>query len=430
MRWNNHLEIFGFRLYLLFIISWFLHLGRRFPAWGALRMDMVIIALLIMFCIVAYRRRRDEALRSYRLWNYLTYLLVFIVFTIPFVEWPGSVVKSGLENYIKAAVFFYFTVLLVNDEGKLKVMVLCFVLCQLFRVAEPLYLHVTEGYWGSQASMWGAGGMEMMNRLAGSRYDIINPNGLAYVIVFILPMLHFLSYSSWAYRLLYLGSAPFLLYALVLTGSRSGIVALFVVVLGVIAKARHKVVVIGVVLCLSVVAISRLDEDLSDRYKSIFSSETKNAATVQGRLEGIERDIRVALRKPIVGHGLGTSIEASYNITGTGLRSHNLYSEVMQEIGFVGLIIFLCYMISIAISIIRNKDSLSRSSSEGGFIVCLNQSILLQYVMNVVFSIFSYGLSSYSWYLLGGLAVCIGAVENLREQRYDLQGRVSLLRQQ
>lgn len=411
----------GFRLYLVFMVSWFLHFGRRIPAWGDLRIDLALVIILILLCVLVFDRQKYNMLTNSDVWRYLTYLIIYIIVTIPFVAWPGSVVRFGLENFIKALVFFYFTVVLASDEKKLKVMVPCFILCQLFRVAEPLYLHVTEGYWGSHASMWGSEGMEMMDRLAGSPYDIINPNGLAYVIVFVLPLLHFLSYSSRVYRFLYLGSAPLLLYALVLTGSRSGMVALFVIMLGIIAKARHKVILIAIILCVSMAAISKLDVNLTDRYLSIFSSETKNAATAQGRIEGIKSDFKVAMRKPIVGHGLGTSLEANSNIAGIALRSHNLYTEVMQEIGLAGLFVFLGFLVSLGKSLKRNYEFLRQERDKNSFIFCLNQATLLQFIVSMAFSLFSYGLSGYSWYLLAGLTMNIGIVASLRDKQQELQ---------
>ena len=56
---------------------------------------------------------------------------------------------------------------------------------QVWRVLEPLYMHLKSGYWGDYASL---GNWEYMNRLSGSPYDIINPNGLGFVIIMTLPM--------------------------------------------------------------------------------------------------------------------------------------------------------------------------------------------------------------------------------------------------
>ncbi len=417
------MEKIGFNLYLFFIVSWFLHFGKRFPVWGSLRLDLVIIMFLIVLCVLAYGKKKDNTLANDKSSRSLKYLVIFIVVTIPFVEWPGSVIKFGLENFTKAVVFFYFTALLVNEKGRMQKFILVFALCQIFRIAEPLYLHFTEGYWGSQAAMFGAEGMEMMNRLAGSRYDIINPNGLAFIIVFTLPLLHFSSYYSWLYKLLYAGSLPVLLYALALTGSRSGLLALFVVVVGIIAKAKHKVLMLVIIFCCSIAAMSILDADMADRYLSIFSSKTKNASTAQGRVTGIERDFQVALRNPLVGYGLGTSMEANSNFASVYQPSHNLYTQVMQEIGFIGLFIFMGFMVTIAQDLLRNNTLLHhKGDHDNYYLLLLNQAVLLQYAINVVFSFFSYGLSSYDWYLLAGLSVSISAIARIHEHQQEPQG--------
>ena len=60
---------------------------------------------------------------------------------------------------------------------------------QVWRVLEPLYMHLRSGYWGDFTSL---GNWEYMDRLSGSPYDIINPNGLGFVIIMTLPLLHFL----------------------------------------------------------------------------------------------------------------------------------------------------------------------------------------------------------------------------------------------
>src|SRR5262249_35292679 len=144
--------------------------------------------------------------------KWLLILLVYSILTVPFVEWPGSVIKVGLPNFIKAIVFYYFTIAFVKTERDLKLLIVVFLAGQVFRVLEPLYLNVTQGYFGSQASM--AGGTESLDRLSGGPYDVVNPNGLAFIICTALSLLYFLmSRSSWKLRILLLPIAALLLYA-------------------------------------------------------------------------------------------------------------------------------------------------------------------------------------------------------------------------
>ena len=169
-----------------------------------------------------------------RLWILLGYILI----TIPFVKWPGSVVHN-LETYVKALCFYFFVVATVNTERKLRVLLAIYVATQVWRVLEPLYLHIRSGYWGSiHLSL---GNWEYMDRLAGSRYDVINPNGLAFVIIMTLPLLHFLvKPDSAVRRLLWAAIAGAMAYVLVLSASRSGFLAFVFLCLFVIWRSKNR----------------------------------------------------------------------------------------------------------------------------------------------------------------------------------------------
>jgi len=60
--------------------------------------------------------------------------VAYILISIPFVEWPGSVIRRGLENFGKAVVFYFFVIKTVDSERKLKILVVAFLACQSFRV--------------------------------------------------------------------------------------------------------------------------------------------------------------------------------------------------------------------------------------------------------------------------------------------------------
>src|SRR5690349_2925398 len=151
-------------------------------------LDLLLVAVLV---ILAIRHSVSTPEGRPAVEKMVFVLLAYVVITIPLVEWPGSVVKTGLPNYIKAVVFLFFTSAFVRNERQLRVLILAFVSFQCFRVLEPVFLHVTQGYWGSRASL--NGGEEFMNRLAGSPFDVVNPDALAYVACTTLPFLYFLS---------------------------------------------------------------------------------------------------------------------------------------------------------------------------------------------------------------------------------------------
>ena len=394
-------------LYLSFTASWFLRFPVRMPALGAVRFDLLLVVAIVVIYFIFGKKKSYADNPCY---TRLFFLIFAIIVATPFAEWPGSALKYGITNYVKALVFFFFTIWFVNNEKRIKVFVLVFVACQSLRVLEPLYLHITQGYWGSFASM---AGWEYMYRLSGAPSDVINPNGLAFVILTIIPFLLILFQESRVWKFLALTFGPASLYALYLTGSRSGMLGLVVILLILLHQSKRKILIAGVMVIVGLVAVSSMKGDFGDRYLSIISSDTSNAATAESRISGIIDDFKVGLRKPIFGHGLGTSAEANANYGTRAQISHNIYTETFQEIGLIGLLVFLMFVLAI----FKSNLTLNRYREGSVYLIRLGRALFIVTGMNIFFGLASYGLSSYEWYLLGGLSVIIH--EHLRKSEHE-----------
>lgn len=403
--------VLGFRLYLMLIVMTLLSIPSRLPVLGMIRPTLVFVGLISLVIMLAPSRpeRKDQS-SSTRLLNTL---IVYIVLSLPFVAWPGSVVKHGLDVFVKAVVFFYFTVQLVDTLPRLRTFVVVVFGCQVLRVLEPLFLHLTTGYWGSYADM---GDGYVLERLAGAPNDIINPNGLAFVVLTALPFLYYLIGGSKRaiIRLASIGLLAVLLYALVLTGSRSGMVGLLVVVAAIIFRSKRRTVILVMAAIAAVLLVGVMTPDMRDRYLSLTDGETKNAATTQGRIQHMLDEVQVASRRPFVGHGLGTSQEALANEAGRYQPSHNLYTEVIIELGMIGFVVYFMFIASIFSNLREVRAAIvslgkQRGSEDGHwqFYERCTGATLVLVLMCLVFSIASYGLSEFYWYLIAGLSVAL-----------------------
>src|SRR5258705_8157492 len=87
-----------------------------------------------------------------------------------------------------------------------------------------------------------------------------------------------------------------------------------------------------------------------ERCLSIFPQSASGWGTVEGRINGVIAVLEVGMPKPIFGHGLGNSREANANFRGEDMLSHDLYTEIAEELGVVGLGIFL----SVILEFVRN----------------------------------------------------------------------------
>jgi O-antigen ligase len=395
----------AFRLYQIFMVSWFLHMTARVTPLGFLHVDLLLI-LAILGLIVMSNGEGQPAAPADRAGpqKILKILILYIVLSLPLIEWPGTVLKSGAENFIKAIVFFYFTVALVDTREKLAGFMKVFLFAQTFRVIEPVVLHVTTGYWGSVAHMdnW-----EFMNRLSGAPSDVVNPNGLAFVILMAFPFLHFLSGLSRFNKIMYISLAPVLVYALLLTGSRTGFVCFGIILTGIWLKSKRKALLAGIFVLGGVFAVAHLGKNFKDRYLSIIDHNTVNAGTTEGRIDKMINDWHVFMHRPVFGHGLGTSKEANGNYGNYGKIAHTLYLEIGQELGVIGLIIFIAFIRSIIRNFKDAKQAMRVSGSEDPFLLNMVNAMQVWIVMNLVFSFFGFGLSSYEWYLFAGLSTIL-----------------------
>ena len=392
----------GLNIYLVFTVSWFLHIGSRIQLLGLIRFDFILVITLFALIVLTKNNGVNDKTETDKLLNFL---IIYAVLTVPLVEWPGSVVRFGIQEWIKAAVFYYFTIKFIKTEKDLKIFVFVFLACQSWRILEPLYLHITEGYWGTVAYM--SAGTEALDRLSGAPSDIVNPNGLAFIICTILPFLYFMVGLSWINRVAFFSLTPAFIYALVLTGSRSGIIGLFIIFLGILIKSKRRLVISFIGIFITLISFSYMTPDLQDRYLSIFGKGEKNQATADGRYEGVIDIFNlVVLRRPLFGHGLGTSREANANFAGIDQPAHNLYVEAASEVGLIGMIVFILFIKSIIINFFQIHKIFS-CQEEKEFLSKLNDAMQVWLAMNIVFSFASYGLSSYEWYLFAAFSKVI-----------------------
>jgi hypothetical protein len=180
----------GFNLFLLFTVSYFLHLTSRFSGLGNIRLDLILYIVLAVLALLGGESEGKGA--DGRITKALLLFFICAMVSVPFAMWPGSVLRYGLQNFLKSVVFFLYLVRFVRTERHLKIFMMVFLGCQVFRGLEPAYLHITQGYWGDFATSYVGGEIQYLDRLSGAPHDIVNPNQLAWVILNAVPFIYYL----------------------------------------------------------------------------------------------------------------------------------------------------------------------------------------------------------------------------------------------
>ena len=395
-----------FYLYLAFTVCQFLSLPNHIKALGVFRPSLLLM-LLVTVCLIMNREQLSGRMNS-DINKRIYAVLIYITLSLPFVLFPGSVIKNNLDLFVRSITFFFFTVLIIDSDKRLRTFVTVFIACQVIRVVDPVRLHMTEGYWGSNTHL---GHGEFMNRLSSAPWDTVNPNGYAFIIVTAFIFAHYLMFGSRSklLKITYLALVPVMLYALVLTSSRSGMIAFVIGFAGIFYHSRRR----AVLAILAVIAVGAITANLSgersERYLSLVRSDVRGADTAEGRFKGMETEFLVFTEHPIFGAGLGTSAEARFHATGKHRIAHNMYTEALIELGIIGFALFVGVLIAIyrlARQTLREikKSGLDRATGEQAlYYIQLGRALQTWFLMCLVFSIAHYGISEPWWYLFAGL---------------------------
>lgn len=404
-----------FVAYMIFTIDFFMHITNRIPAMWKFRPTLLLVVIIGGMLLAQVEILKERGMSP--MLKALLVLIAYIFLSIPAVQFPGSVIRYHIPAFVKAVVFFFFTAYIIDSPKRLKIFLNIFIFTQVFRVLEPLYLNIFFGYWGDSTHM---GHGEFANRLGGAPADIINSNELGFVIVTIIPFLHYLvAPRGWKGRLTYFALLPLLLYALILTMSRGSFLVLLVVGYFVFRESRHKPLLIVVAIVIAGLGWASMSDVQRDRYLSIVGmSDTENERTSEGRIRGIVTEFEIGLKRPIFGYGLGTTPEAKVHNGHHPAASHNLYAQLMIEIGFIGGVLFLRFLYLAYRSLAEMKRRRrGPPHPDEAYFARLNQTLTVIFFMYAVYSINYWGLSQYYWYNFAGLTFAFGRIKSLVDQR-------------
>lgn len=243
-----------------------------------------------------------------------------------------------------------------------------------------------------------------------------DPNDLALVLMF--PMAFAISQATTkgiptAHRLIGAAACLILLYAVIATQSRGGLLG-SIAVLGIFALSiiRSKVTLIG----LGAIAAVGLyfAAGISDR-ASGGAAEAGIDASAMGRLYAWEAAFKMALDNPLTGVGLNNfySNYFFYSPHWDGLNHavHSTWFGVLAETGFVGLIVFIILIGSL---LITARKTLKQIKDKGNSVNPILYSSAFAVYAGLIGTIVSgtFLTQGFNWpiYILSALTVCVSHI--------------------
>jgi len=252
------------------------------------------------------------------------------------------------DRVLKFALVAFFIYVAVNKVADLRV-ILGFMLLAWLKIGQ-------EGFWG-----WYTGNLVWENqgipRLHGSTMMFKHPNSYSGFTVSCLPFCIFLfpAFKSIILRLALVGLFICSLVIIMSAGSRTGYVAVTLGALYFFMKLKKgKVKIILSAIIVFSVGVNFIPEAYKERFSSIFTGEEKEGNSTASRMEIIEDALILYSHHPL-GVGVSSFTKVREEMFGRTQDTHNLYLEILTNIGPLGLVLFVTFIIKLIL--LNNANS-------------------------------------------------------------------------
>ncbi len=279
--------------------------------------------------------------------NTMKWFLILQLMTIASVVysvWAANTINKFIATNVRIIITFVLFASLLYNKKQVQLFVKTIYFCMFF-FSIRIFLAFKAGSYIFDS---GTKRIVGVGTLASS-----DPNDVALVMGMTIPLgLHYLIVKKGMKRIFYLGLFLSILCALVVTGSRGGLLGLGMGTITFFAMLyrKQKAKFVGIIALLLMVAVVFLPQQYKNRFMSMFNEqEYSHTDQRHGRVAVWKRSFNAFMKRPI-GYGGANSVIAeggvkrAQGVTGKWMVIHNSYLQMGLEIGVLGLIIYLMFL--------------------------------------------------------------------------------------
>ena len=407
-----------------YVIIWYLQVGIRVTILGAIRIEMIWAIILILIILVC---KKKTYYPKNPLTNYVFIFIASILISIPFscnvtVSWD-----IFIDRVIKFFFMGVFIACFVKSPNDLRLFLTSFLLACGKMGQEGVHGQLTGSLvWQNQGIM----------RLHGPTPLYLHPNSFSGMALGVLPFILYLWKIVNKWQKVFLLMLFICSFSIVIfTGSRTGYFG-FIFMLGVAflrSKNKLRTIVIGAIFV--AITVTCIPEQYKGRFLSSFSSYEDVNTSAGKRVEILKDSVSIFFDHPF-GVGAGAFPTMRQKTFGRMQDTHNLYLEVLTNIGVQGFVAFILLFTKMLI-LLRKLDkkfglqiaSIARITSCDDELVILKHSIdlkLMQAVTRAVFlfvcvrlivGFFGMDLYEIYWWFALGLTIALFQMSEIAERK-------------
>ena len=423
-------------LFNFYVITWWLEVGKRVGFLGQIRFEFLIAALLgfiIVFHPVKMPQLDPAEKRIVKgIFFYFLALLISLIISQDFSRSLDIVVNRVLKL---AAMTLFMTFFIQSPRHLWYFLISTF--ASYFKVGQETFRGRITG-----SMVWENQGIMRLNGPTNSMFG--DPNSLSGKTVSLLPYLWFLFPLIKKYwKVIVLIQVIFAINIIVFTGSRTGYLATCTMLLAFWWYSAKKGKLFLGLIVLLLVTLFAVPTQYKARFMSSFEGKEAEGHSKQTRV-GLLHDAALVFMEYPYGVGPGCFIVVQARAGRNEQETHNLYTQILTEIGFQGFIAFVYFIYSVvkSLRITREKgvktirklslpehqlkgmsvDLQNLFSSEKKKLKMLHavcDGTLVFLFIRGVLGIFGHDLYEIYWWIAAGLALVLANIQKVADKRSE-----------
>ncbi|WP_339136539.1 MAG: O-antigen ligase family protein [Candidatus Electrothrix sp. GW3-4] len=423
-------------IFCSYVLIWYLQVGTRINALGAIRIELIVASILIPLAFTTHSKSNTK-IQSPLLSAIVVYFLLLFIMTLFSYDFDRSW-NVFFNRIIKFSFMAIFITCFVKSPNGMRFFIAAFMLACMKMGQEGLVGQITGGLvWQNQGVM----------RLHGATMMYRHPNSFSGMALGTVPFILYLYpiVNKWCKALL-LMQLVFALNIILHTGSRTGYIGFFGILLISFLRSQHKLKVI-LFLLVTIIPISNfIPEQYKARFQSIYKSShaedtTEDNESLHGgdsskakRIQILTDAVEIFITHPC---GIGVSAFPSIrnDVFGRKQDTHNLYLEIATNVGIQGIIIIVVVLyklfrtlfncrkeLLVDIKIMQSfkgkisNDILEKKtllhSKDVQFLIAICDSVILFVALRLFLGLFGMDLYEIYWWFAFGLTLSVSSMLN------------------
>ncbi len=298
---------------------------------------------------------------------------------------------NAIYHFIKVVILYCMVIAAVSSVNDLKIFMVIFLAMLAYLAYEPFYYFATAT--GGSEHLYGTNYIAQIGILSGHVALANNMNQM-------IPIAFFLLFSTRrkSLRVLYLAFLTVFIIALIGSGSRGGVVGFIFAFLTIVAlskRTNRKLVLFFAIVSVVFIVFSA----------SFMQTLTRvDSGSATGRLLGFTHGLGMLQKGNIVGVGPGCYPLARGKYFSWTMESHNIYGQMLGDLGIPGTIAWLFFLRQIFINLLPLLKQNSLSDDRNRFLVFLASGLFASLLVRLFVSMASHGLYYFYWYLVAAFS--------------------------